>query len=283
MMTMVSMAADGLGRMLADDVKRMFGSANLECAERLDAIARVALECLGRSDALYHGVEHTLLVTLAGRDILHGRMLTERVEPDDYAHHIVACLLHDIGYVRGILKGDGENSFVVDEDGKTVTLPRGASDAALTFHHVDRSKIFVRERLGTSPWIDAGRVAQAIEFTRFPCTRLPDGTPEDREGRLVQAADLIGQLGDPLYVKKANALFSEFAEIGINAQLGYATPADLVERFPDFYWNSVSPHLTEAVKYLNVTTGGRQWVANLHSHVFCAEHSHHALLGPQRK
>src|SRR4051794_30746584 len=34
-----------------------------EHAERLDAISRVALECLGKSDALYHNVEHTLLVT----------------------------------------------------------------------------------------------------------------------------------------------------------------------------------------------------------------------------
>src|SRR5688572_33370300 len=53
-------------------------------AERLDGAARMALECLGKSDALYHNVEHTFLVTLAGQDILHGRMLTERLEPDDY-------------------------------------------------------------------------------------------------------------------------------------------------------------------------------------------------------
>ena len=44
-------------------------------------------------------------------------MLTERIEPDDYAHLIIACLLHDIGYVRGILKGDGQDSFVVDATG----------------------------------------------------------------------------------------------------------------------------------------------------------------------
>ena len=31
----------------------------------------------------------------------------------------------------------------------------------------------------------------------------------------MQAADLIGQLGDPLYARKANALYYEFEEIGI--------------------------------------------------------------------
>ena len=107
MLTMVAMAADALGRTLAEDFRRTFGSINLEHAERLDAISRVALECIGRSDALYHNVEHTLLVTLVGLDILHGRMLTERLEAEDYAHLIVACLLHDIGYVRGVVKGDG--------------------------------------------------------------------------------------------------------------------------------------------------------------------------------
>jgi hypothetical protein len=39
------------------------------------SIARIALECIGNSDALYHNVEHTMLVTLAGHDILRGRAL----------------------------------------------------------------------------------------------------------------------------------------------------------------------------------------------------------------
>ena len=281
MMTMPAIVADELGKHLADDFRRLFGSAHRDEAERLDGIARIALECLGKSDALYHNVEHTFLVTLVGRDILRGRMLTERLEPEDFSHLIIACLLHDIGYVRGILKGDGKDRFVADASGRTVTLERGASDAALAPYHVGRSKLFVRERLGASPTIDAERVVRAIEFTRFPACQPSAEAPEDREGRLVQAADLIGQLGDPLYLKKANALFYEFEEIGLNRQLGYASPADLVKRYPDFYRTSVSPHLEEAVGYLNVTAAGRQWIANLHSHVFCAEHAF-VLMGPQR-
>jgi hypothetical protein len=50
---------------------------------------------------------------------------------------------------------------------------------------------------------------------------------------------------------------------------------------PDFYCASVSPHLEEAVGHLNVTAWGWQWIANLHSHVFCAEHSF-ALMRTQR-
>lgn len=52
-------------------------------------------------------------------------------------------------------------------------------------------------------------------------------------------------------------------------------------RLPACAWTSVSPHLDEAIGYLNVTAAGRQWIANLHSYVFCAEHAF-ALMGPQR-
>jgi hypothetical protein len=133
-------------------------------------------------------------------------------------------LLHDIGYMRGVLSGDTETEFVVDGNGKKVTLPRGASDAALTPYHVDRSKLFAFERLGNSPTIDAARIAEAIEFTRFPARVDRNSAGQSMEPRLVQAADLIGQLGDPMDSRKANALYCEFEEIGMNRKLGYSSP-----------------------------------------------------------
>jgi hypothetical protein len=280
MKTITAVAAKKLGKFLAKDFREIFGSSYNHVAERLGSLARSTIECLGRSDALYHNFEHTLLVTMVGRDILRGRTLCERIEPTDYDHLIVACLLHDIGYVRGVLSGDTDTSFVIDKSGKTVTLPRGASDASLAPYHVDRSKLFVLERLGKSPTIDAERVAEAIEFTRFPPRSGPNAAKAALEPGLVQAADLIGQLGDPLYPRKANALFFEFEEIGLNRQLGYASPADLIEKYPGFFWNSVAMHLEDGMKYLNLTVSGRQWIANLHNHVLCAEHSHR-LMGPQ--
>ena len=218
MKTITAIAAKRLGKFLAKDIRQMFGSAQQDRAERLGSLAQSTMECLGRSDALYHNFEHTMLVTMVGRDILRGRTMTERIEAADYDHLVVACLLHDIGYVRGVLSGDTMTSFVVDESGKAVSLPRGASDAALAPYHVDRSKMFVLT-LGKSPAIDAKRVARAIEATRFPPPSDRTGSKEELEPRLVQAADLIGQLGDPLYARKANALFCEFEEIGMNRQL----------------------------------------------------------------
>jgi hypothetical protein len=279
--TITALAANKLGKFLAKDFRRVFGHAQDDMAERLGALARSTIECLARSDALYHNFEHTLQVTMVGRDILEGMRLSQRIEPTDYSHLIVACLLHDIGYMRGVLSGDTETEFVVDREDRRVKIPRGASDAALTPYHVERSKMFALERLGKSPLVDANRIAVAIEMTRFPAS--VDKTLEivGLEPKLVQAADLIGQLGDPLYSRKANALFYEFEEIGLNRQLGYSTPADLIDKYPTFYWNSVSMHLDEGVKLLNLTVAGRQWIANLHHHIHCAEHSNR-MMGPQR-
>jgi hypothetical protein len=39
--------------------------------------------------------------------------------------------------------------------------------------------------------------------------------------------------------QEANALYWEFEEVGINRQLGYLSPANLIEKYPIF-WNSVS-------------------------------------------
>jgi hypothetical protein len=97
----------------------------------------------------------------------------------------------------------------------------------------------------------------------------------------VRAADLIGQLGDPHYLRKANALYLEFEEVGMNRQLGYASPADLTDKYPQFYWNSIAAHIQTAIRYLNVTSSGRQWIANLYGNVFRAERDLR-LSGPQR-
>jgi hypothetical protein len=98
---------------------------------------------------------------------------------------------------------------------------------------------------------------------------------------LLRAADLIGQLGDPNYMRKSNALFYEFEEIGLNKTLGYQTPADVVYKFPQFYWTNVAPQIGMAIRYLNVTSSGRQWIANLYGNVFRAERDVN-LSGPQR-
>ena len=281
MITVPELAADALGEFLANYMRRRFGSSQTHLVEMVPSIARIAIECIGNSDALYHNVEHTMLVTLAGHDILRGRALHSHMPAEDYAHVIIACLTHDIGYVRGLFKADDKDGYLVDPSGRKVALPRGASDAALLPYHVDRSKMLRdgadrRHRAARQPAHRPRRRRHALSREHSERAR-----GVDEEAALLRAADLIGQLGDPHYIRKANALYHEFQEAGLNRQLGYDSPADLVNLYPQFYWNSVAPHVQTAIRYLNVTSSGRQWIANLYSNVFRAEREI-SLSGPQK-
>ena len=71
----------------------------------------------------------------------------------------------------------------------------------------------------------------------------------------------------------------EFAETDMNEQLGYETPMDLMEKFPDFFWSVVQPLIGPAINYLEQTMEGKQWVAQLYNHIFQIKHRA-SCLGP---
>jgi hypothetical protein len=58
----------------------------------------------------------------------------------------------------------------------------------------------------------------------------------------------------------------------MNQKLGYKNPADLRQAYPTFYWRVVNPYIKDGLRHLRVTQEGKQWIANLHSHVFAVEH-----------
>jgi hypothetical protein len=280
MLNATTLLADKLGQRLSGVFLRTFGGSEPQIAALLDEAARLIIERLATSDALYHDAEHTALVTLVAQDILRGLRLTRTVSPEEWLHFMIAALTHDVGYLRDICPGDHAERQVIDNAGNTISLPRGASDAYLAPYHVSRSQIVVRKRFESHAMIDGERIAHAIELTRFPVPADNDYAATDTEAGLVRAADLIGQLGDPLYPSKLNCLFHEFAEIGVNVKLGYASPADVAERYPRFFWSKVEPFVGDAIRHLELTMDGRRWVAQLYSNVFAIEHRRQHM-GPQ--
>lgn len=242
----------------------------------LEWAGRLSLENIANSDALYHDVDHTAMVTLVGQAILKGKHLSDGgVSPADWLHFVMALLFHDIGYVKDVCRGDGNGCYATGVGGKIVKVPTGGTDASLTPYHVDRSKLFILERFGDqsmSP-VDADRVCSYIEMTRFPIPDDPRYDDISSFAGLARAADFIGQLGDPNYLRKIPALFYEFEETGQNAEIGYKSPGDMRRNFTDFYWGVVQPRIQVALAYLRVTQEGKQWIAHLHSHVFAVEHN----------
>ncbi len=274
-----AVVAASFGDHLAETYLQYYAGRKAEYAAFLNGCARMMLERLGNSDALYHNAEHTMMVTLVGQQIVRGQLVTRSVQPEDWLHFIVALLLHDIGYSRGILAGDTDTKVVINEAGETITPPRGASDAYLAPYHIERGKLYAQHRFADSNLIDGDRIAEAIEFTRFPAPEAPDYQLTETEPALVRAADLIGQIADPFYHRKIGGLFHEFAETGFAQKLGYETPMDLMEQFPSFFWQQVQPLIGPALRHLEQTMEGKQWVAQLYNHVFQVSHRA-SCLGP---
>lgn len=240
---------------------------------------RMALENIANSDALYHDVEHTVMVTLVGQEILKGKHLRhELVAPGDWLHVVISLLCHDIGYIRGVCRDDLPGLYIIGPDDEAITPPDGATDAFLTPYHVDRGKRFIYERFAGHPVIEADIIAANMERTRFPVPEDGDQQGTADYPGLVRAADLIGQLADPHYLRKLAALFYEFEEIGANAKFGYRTPSDLRNDYATFFWTVVSPYIQEGLRYLSVTQEGKQWTANLFANIFAVEHRDSPML-----
>ena len=92
---------------LRETYRLSFGSMNTDIEELLAWAGHLALENLANCDALYHNIDHTIMVTLVGQEIIKGRQLNKGgVSPEDWLHFVVALLCHDIGYVKGVCKND---------------------------------------------------------------------------------------------------------------------------------------------------------------------------------
>lgn len=260
---------------LREGYRRTYGGLKTDYEDIIGWAGSMALENIANSDALYHNVEHTILVTLVGQEILRGKHIREGgVSCEDWLHYIISLLCHDIGYVKGVCRQDKdeEGLYATGKDGGMVKLAPGASDASLTPHHVDRGKLFITERFGGHKLIDADIIKRSIELTRFPVPSAEDHQDTVNYAGLVRAADLIGQLSDPRYLKKITSLYYEFEETGVNQALNYHHPGDLRRNYSKFYWHGVYPFIKDALRYLQLTQQGKQIIANLYSNVFVVEH-----------
>jgi hypothetical protein len=240
----------------------------------IDYVGHMALELIANSDAPYHDLGHTISVTLVGQEVLRGKHLREGgISPRDWLHFIISLLCHDIGYVRGICIADRQGHFATGNGKETVELPEGATDASLTPYHIDRGKLFVRERFAKNRHIAVEVLCANIEYTRFPVPLRNEDEAASDYPALLRASDLIGQLADLNYMRKVSGLFAEFEETGMNEKLGYTSSAALRAAYPKFFWSVVSPYVSDALSYLRMTQEGKLWVANLYSHIFAEEHN----------
>lgn len=241
-----------------------------------DAV-NASLSLIGRSDALYHDVEHTCLVTLCGLEIFTGKKILEgELGAEDWLHFTLALLFHDVGYIKNILVNDNDTGQIINYSGDRIGISHQNTDAALTPYHVERGKMFIMQR-NWDKSINKELLCDLISYTQFP---VPDRNTDDKEtsenfeelANLVSSADLIGQLADPMYNIKVPRLFYELEETGSAKKMGYHSPGDLRRGYPGFFLNFVRPYISKALHYLSVTEDGRSWVSSLNYHIFSESH-----------
>jgi hypothetical protein len=110
-----------------------------------DAV-HTSLNVISLSDAMYHDVEHTCLVTLCGQDIFCGKKIIEgNLNASDWLHYTISLLFHDIGYVKNLLSTDDNTSQTINRQGDVYNLEIGQTDASLTPYHIDRGKMYIDE------------------------------------------------------------------------------------------------------------------------------------------
>src|SRR6516164_6992572 len=103
--------------------ERTYGILEPDYPTIISFAAQLALENIATSDAAYHDVNHTIMVTLVGQEILRGKHISVGgVTPRDWLNFILSLLCHDIGYVRGVCRGDGDGSYVANLAGDKVRL-----------------------------------------------------------------------------------------------------------------------------------------------------------------
>lgn len=257
---------------LEETYQAVFGQIPHPYVDFLGATARLILEKIAQSDALYHDLEHTILVTSVGQEILRAKRSCEgddSVTLQEWLHFMMALLCHDIGYCKGICNQDDveQGRYVSGGDGGFACLPSGATDAFLSPYHVDRSMQFVREQFQDEPLVDVVTVQRIIDRTRFPA-RDNASVPDIRGlAELGRAADLIGQFSDRNYLQKLPALFYEFEQNGTNKILGYRRLTDVHAGLSEFYWQRVHGYVKDAIACLQHTATGQQIVTELYANV----------------
>ncbi len=112
MFSAIELLIDAFVQQLQAGYRRTYGNYKSNYADILAWAGNMALENIANSDALYHDVEHTILVTLVGQEILRGRHIRDGgVSCEDWLHFIISLTCHDIGYVKGVCRSDRDGFY----------------------------------------------------------------------------------------------------------------------------------------------------------------------------
>jgi len=166
----------------------------------------------------YHDLSHTTDTLLAMARLIHGAHTHGvRFRSRDIALGLISALMHDVGYIQD-------------------TSDRKGTGARHALVHIARGVVFTRtylEENGYSTY-DYRKCRAAILCTdlSLPIASIRFETRGNTlVGKILAAADLLGQTADRCYLEKLRFLYEEFAEADIR---GYRSELGLLQDSLDF-------------------------------------------------
>ncbi|MBW1976865.1 MAG: hypothetical protein JRI79_02670 [Deltaproteobacteria bacterium] len=167
----------------------------------------------------YHDLRHTTDAFLAMARLIHGALLeNEPFKEDQIITALIAALFHDAGYIQE----------------KTDTEGTGAK---YSLYHVERSADFLR-RHGFEHGLSRQQVAEGCSMIKstdlaVPISSIQFPSPTvELLGRMLNAADLLGQMSDRTYLEKLLFLYHEYKEGNVG---NYGSEVDLLRKTLEFY------------------------------------------------
>lgn len=166
----------------------------------------------------YHDLRHTTDAFLATARLAHGAILSgEDFHDRDIIVALVATLFHDTGYIqdRDDTEGTGAKFTLYHVQRSREFMDRHGSEIGLTKEESDHGGIMI---LCTD-------ITKELPHSSFSSPKV------ELLGRLLNAADLMGQMADRVYLEKLLFLYHEYKEGHVGE---YESEVDLIRKTPAF-------------------------------------------------
>lgn len=170
-------------------------------------------------NTLYHDLKHTMDCLLVMARLIHGAFVTGIAFTEkDVNLGLISALMHDTGYIQSV------------EDDK-------GTGAKYTAIHIKRSMEFMGKYFQDNryPLEDFQACCNFLRCTGIE-VKIDEVEFQSHEhdilGKMLGAADLIGQMSDKKYLEKLPLLYREFKEGGIQ---GFDNEFDLLKQTPNFW------------------------------------------------
>jgi hypothetical protein len=167
----------------------------------------------------YHDLRHTTDAFLAMGRLIHGAVLNAQgFDEHKTITSLIASLFHDTGYIQERHDTEG-------------------TGAKYSREHVARSMAFMKRHGSEFGLTELEREegSEIIAYTDMsrdlPATRSSQA-PIELLGRLLNAADLMGQMADRAYLEKLRFLYQEYKEGNVG---DYLNEMDLLRKTVGFY------------------------------------------------